>query len=277
MKRAQPKVCNSICCCLNVGLSLYLYARFIYNWGLDRKIIAYKENKQSLSYIDLAKELTQLKKTEGHLWLRDVPNECLQQSLRNMDSAFSNFFKHNNRFPKFKSKRKSKESAKYINNVHFDFNEWRVKIPKCGWVKLCENMTFDVSNVKIGTLTVSRDKCGDFWCSVVVDDKQELKPKAKVSSSTAVGIDLGIKDFAILSDGTKISNPKYYENALKRLAKLQRDFARTRNGSSRHERARIRVARKYRHITNMRLDFLHKLSTYLINEFDTICLEDLNV
>lgn len=252
-------------------------SRFIYNWGLDRKITAYKENKQSLSYIDLAKELTQLKETEGHLWLRDVPNECLQQSLRNMDSAFSNFFKHNNKFPKFKSKRKSKDSAKYINNVHFDFNEWRVKIPKCGWVKLCENMTFDVSNVKIGTLTVSRDKCGDFWCSVVVDDKQELKPKAKVSSSTAVGIDLGIKDFAILSDGTKISNPKYYENALKRLAKLQRDFARTLLGSSRHERAKIKVARKYRHITNMRLDFLHKLSIYLINEFDTICLEDLNV
>jgi len=138
-------------------------------------------------------------------------------------------------------------------------------------------MTFDISNVKIGTLTVSRDKCGDFWCSIVIDDKQELKPKAKVSSSTTVGIDLGIKDFAILSDGTKISNPKYYENALKRLAKLQRDFARTQKGSSRHERARIRVARKYRHITNMRLDFLHKLSTYLISSFDTICLEDLNV
>ena len=277
MKRAYKYKLNPTFKQQQMLLQTFSCARFIYNWGLDRKINAYKENKQSLSYIDLAGELTQLKKTEGHLWLRDVPNECLQQSLRNMDSAFSNFFKHNNRFPKFKSKRKSKESAKYINNVHFDFNEWRVKIPKCGWVKLCENMTFDMSNVKIGTLTVSRDKCGDFWCSVVVDDKQELKPKAKVSSSTAVGIDLGIKDFAILSDGTKISNPKYYENALKRLAKLQRDFARTQKGSSRHERARIRVARKYRHITNMRLDFLHKLSTYLISSFDTICLEDLNV
>lgn len=92
---------------------------------------------------------------------------------------------------------------------------------------MCENRTFDLFKCKIGTLTVSRDKCGEFWCSIVVDDNREMKLKTKVSESTTVGIDLGIKYFAILSDGTKIANPKFYEKAEKRLVLLQRRFSRT--------------------------------------------------
>ena len=218
-------------------------ARFIYNWALDKKITEYKENKTSLSYVDLAKELTFLKKTEEYKWLNNVPNECLQQSLRNLDSAFNNMFKKKAKFPKFKSKKNCKDSAKFIQNVHFDFDNWRVKIPKCGWVKLCKNKAFDLSKVKLGTLTVSRDNCGEFWCSIVVDDGEELKPKAKVSEQTSVGIDLGIKDFATLSDGTKVENPKFYEKAMKRLAKYMHDFPKTEPGSKRHERLRLKIAR----------------------------------
>ena len=188
-------------------------ARFIYNWGLDKKINLYKEQKKSLSYIDLAKELTLLKKNEEYKWLRDVPNECLQQSLRNLDSAYTRFFKEKKGFPKFKSKKNCKDSAKYTQAIYFDFDNWKVKIPKCGWIKLCKNKTFDLSKCKTGTLTVSRDKCGEFWCSISVDDREELKPKTKVSESKTIGIDLGIKDFATLSDGTKISNMKFYEKA----------------------------------------------------------------
>lgn len=218
-------------------------ARFIYNWGLDLKIKAYKDLKISVSYIDLAKQLTQLKKTEEHKWLNDIPAVSLQQSLRNLDTAYSNFFRTKQGFPKFKSKKYSKDSVKYINSVKFDFENWKVKIPKCGWVKLCKNKTFDISQVKLGTLTVSRDKVGEYWCSIIIDDNKEMKPKTKVSSETAVGIDLGIKDYAILSNGIKIANPKFYEKSLKRLAVLQRRFARTQKGSKRHERARIKVAK----------------------------------
>ena len=219
-------------------------ARFIYNWGLDLKIKSYEESKTSLSYLELAKRLTVLKKDERYNWLKDVTNESLQQSLRNLESAYSNFFRTKRGFPKFKSKRNSKDAVKYINNVKFDFNEWKVWIPKCGWVKLCKNKSFDLSQVKLGTLTVSRDRCGEFWCSIVVDDKKEMKPKAKVSSDTAIGLDLGIKDYVILSDGTKIANSKFYENALKRLAVLQRRFSKTQKCSHRHEIARIKVARQ---------------------------------
>lgn len=252
-------------------------ARFIYNWGLDIKTKAWTNEHKSVSYFELAHELTQLKQTEEHKWLKNVPNVCLQQSLRCLDNAYTQFFKAKKGFPNFKSKKHSKDVAKYVEAVHFDFENWKVKIPKCGWVKLCHNKAFDLSACKIGTLTVSRDKCGEYWCSIVVETAEQIKPKTKVSESTAVGIDLGIKDYAILSDGTKYGNPKFYERSQRRLKLLQQRFARTKKGSNRHEIMRLKVAKQYRKITNSRIDFLHKLSTDVVNRFDTICLENLNV
>ena len=251
--------------------------RFIYNWGLDKKTKAWTNEHKSITYFELAKELTQLKQTEEYKWLKDVPNECLQQSLRNLDNAYTQFFKAKKGFPKFKSKRKSKDCSKYLNAVKFDFNNWKVRIPKCGWVKLCHNKSFDLSTSKIGTLTVSRDKCGEYWCTIVVEDSTPQKSKAKISEDTSVGIDLGIKDYAILSDGTKYSNPKYYEHCKTRLAFLEQRFARTQKGSNRHNVMRLKVAKQYRKITNMRNDFLHKLTTDLVRRYDTICLENLNI
>lgn len=252
-------------------------ARFIYNWGLDKKTKAWTNEHKSITYFELAKEITQLKQTKEYTWLKEVPNESLQQSLRCLDNAYTQFFKAKKGFPKFKSRKHSKDVAKFIAAVHFDFDKWKVKIPKCGWVKLCHNKPFDLSICKIGTLTVSRDKCGEYWCSIVVETAEQMKSKAKISEETSVGIDLGIKDYAILSDGTKYSNPKYLEHYLARLAMLQRRFARTVKGSNRHEAMRLKIARQYRKITNMRIDFLHKLTTDLVRRCDTICLENLNV
>ena len=252
-------------------------ARFIYNWGLDRKVKTYKETKKNVTYLQLAKELTLLKQTEEHKWLNDCANEALQQSLRCLDNAYTQFFKAKKGFPKFKSKKHSKDVCKFINNVHFDFEKNKVKIPKVGWTKLCPNQYFDLSVCKIGTLTVSKDKCGDYWCSIVVDDGKPNVSKAKIQEETAVGVDLGIKDFATLSDGTKYNNPKYFERGERKLKRLQQKFARTEKKSKRHEVMRIKVARQHRKIANQRLDYLHKLSSDLVKRFDTICLEDLNV
>ena len=249
--------------------------RFIYNWGLDKKIQSYKQEKKTIGYVELAHELTKLKNDGEHEWLKEVNNTSLQQSLRNLDAAFVRFFREKKGFPKFKSKKKNIESAKYIKAVHFDFDNWKVKIPKIGWVKLCKNKTFDLS-MKYGTLTVSKDKCGDYWCSIVVYDVEE-KPKTKVSIDNSVGIDLGIKDYAILSDGTKYGNPKFLEKGQKKLKRLQQRFARTQKKSNRHEALRLKVAKCHRDIANRRNDFLHKLSTLLVKYYDTICLEDLNV
>ena len=251
--------------------------RFIYNWGLNRKSEQYKLNGTSPNYNALAKELTLLKQTDGYTWLQDVPIDALQQSLRNLENAFTRFFREHKGYPKFKSKKDNYSSYKVIKSVHFDFTNWKVKLPKLGWVNLCKNHIFNQLNSKQGTVTVSKDCCGTYWCSVVVDDMQGKPSKAKMVESTAVGIDLGIKDFAILSDGTKFSNPKYYERSQKKLAKLQRQFAKSEKYSHRHELLRIKIAKVYRSITNQQNDMLHKLSTYLINSYDNICLEDLNV
>ena len=252
-------------------------ARFIYNWGLNQKIQTYKQDKKTVSYIEIARELTNLKKQEEYMWLCKCPAETLQQSLRCLDMAFVRFFREKKGFPKFKSKKESKDSVKFITCVHFNFEDWKVKIPKIGWTKLCKNKTFDLSSCKIGTLTVSRDKCGEYWCTIVVDNLQPKPSKTKIVLETAVGVDLGIKDYAILSDGTKYGNPKYLEKYSRKLAHLNKVFARSKKDSKNHEKLRMKLARLHRRIAYMRSDFTHKLSTDLIRRFDTICLENLNV
>ena len=251
--------------------------RFIYNWGLEKKIKSHKECGKPIGRFQLGRELTLLKKQKEFEWLKECPNVSLQYSLINLDAAFSNFFKKNAKYPKFKSKTHSRYSVKFISNVHFDFREWTVKLPKIGKINLCKDRTFNQATCKQGTCTVTRDSCGTYWCVVTVDDLQEIPPKADISKDSSVGIDLGIKDYAILSDGTKFSNPKNLENTKKRLAHLQKVLARKENGSKNYEKMRIKVAKCHRSITNKRNHFIHNLSSYLVNNYKTICLEDLNV
>ena len=251
--------------------------RFIYNWGLNKKIETYKECGKSISYVQLSRELTLLRQLKEFEWLKECPAVAMQQSLRNLDRAFSNFFKKNAKYPKFKTKKHSMDSVKFIQSVHFDFRDWTVKLPKIGKVDLCKNRTFNQETCKQGITTVSRDHCGTYWCVVLIDDLQEMPQKAEVRKDNSVGIDLGIKDYAILSDGTKFSNHKHLENAKKRLAHLQKVFSRKEKGSKNYEKMRIKVAKCHRKIANKRNDYLHNLSSYLVNNYKTICLEDLNV
>lgn len=251
--------------------------RFIYNWGLEKKIKTHKECGKSIGYVKLSSEFTLLKQQKEFEWLKECPRETLQQSLRNLDAAFSNFFKKNAKYPKFKSKKHSRDSVKFIQNVHFDFANWTVKLPKIGKINLCKNRAFNQTTNKIVNCTVSRDHCGTYWCVVTVDDLQDMPLKAEIKKDNSVGIDLGIKDYAILSDGRKFSNPKHLENTKKKLAHLQKVLARKEKGSKNYEKMRIKVAKCHRSITNKRNDFLHKLSSNLVNNYKTICLEDLNV
>lgn len=251
--------------------------RYIYNWGLNAKTSAYKENGKAVGYMQLAHELTKLKQDNEHQWLNECTAEALQQSLRSLDKAFTAFFRKKANYPRFKSKKRTRDSVKFINHVHFDFESWTVKLPKLGKVKLCMNRTFDQSTCKQGTCTVSKDHCGTYWCVITVDNLQPKPTKAKSVKDNAIGVDLGIKDYAILSDGTKFSNPKHLEKAQRNLAHLQKVFARKGKDSKNHERMKVKVAKCYRSITNQRNDFLHKLSTHLVRNYDVICLEDLNV
>ncbi len=252
-------------------------ARFVYNWGLEQRTKSYKENGTKMTYVLQASELTKLKNQEEFKWLKESPNVVLQQSLRNLDVAFTRFFRKKSNYPNFKSKRTSNGAVKFISSVYFDFEDWKVKLPKVGWVKLCQNRMFDQSVCKQGTCTVSKDKCGEYWCCINVDDGKPLPTRAKLNMDTAVGIDLGIKDFAILSDGTKYTNPKFLEKSEKRLKKCQKELSRKMKGSKNRDKARLRVARCHRKVKNQRNDFLQKLTTELVRKYNTICLENLNV
>ncbi|SCW60457.1 putative transposase [Eubacterium ruminantium] len=244
--------------------------RFVYNYYLDKRIKAYQENKTSLNYYDCCKDLTSLKKELE--WLREPDKDSLQKSLKDLDEAYKKFFKEHSGFPRFKSKKNHKKSYRTSctnNNIEFQNNH--IKLPKLGWVKTRDTQ---ISQGRILNATISQDPSGKYYCSLCCTD---IEIKHLPPTNNQVGIDLGIKDFAITSDGVKYSNPKYLQQSLNKLAKLQRELSRKTRGGSNWNKTRIKVARQYEKIRNQRHDFLQKLSTELIKENDIICIEDLNI
>jgi putative transposase len=246
--------------------------RYIYNKGLEIKIKCYEQTGETLSYFCLANGfLLEEKKTNE--WLM-VPNaQSLQMALRNLDNAFTRFFRKQSKFPTFK-KKNGRGSIQYPQKVSVDFKRSKVKLPKVGEVFCVFDRKFDG---KIKTCTVSKTPTGKFFISILVDNDQTLPSKVPIILDGAIGIDLGLTHFAILSDGTKVPNPRFLSKLLDRLNVLQRRASRKVKGSNNRRKANLKVARLYETISNQRSDFLHKLSTKLIRENQTIILEDLNV
>ena len=248
--------------------------RFIYNWGLERKIKAYSETTKSLSKYMLSMDLPKLKKAEETKWLSEVNAQSLQQSLIHLDIAFTRFFKEKKGFPKFKSKHDNRQSFQVPQNTTVDFESKRVYLPKFKEGIKCK---FDRQfNGKIKTSTVSRTPTGKYFISILVETEDTIPNKAPIDENKAVGVDLGIKTFATLSDGTEIRNPKNLKKSLKKLKRLQRSVSRKVKGSNKRKKTVKLLARQYEKVTNKRRDFLHKTSKYLIDHYDTICLETLS-
>lgn len=245
--------------------------RFVYNHFLDKRIKAYENDKTTLTYSKCSNELTKLK--QELVWLKE-PDKCsLQNALKNLDTAYQNFFNRTEAgYPKFKSKKNRHRSYKTNctnNNIAFAGN--RIKLPKIGKVKIRDKQ---IPQGRIINATVSQTPSGKYFISLCCTDVE--KP-AFVRTDKYVGIDLGIKDFAITSDGDKYSNHKYLKQSLIKLAKLQRELSRKTKGGSNWDKARMKVARLQEKIANQRRDYLNKLSTKLVNKYDVICLEDLQV
>lgn len=248
--------------------------RFVYNWALNQRIEAYQKDGTRISWVDSCKQLTELKKQEKMKWLCEVANQSLQQSIRHMDMAFMHFFREKKGFPKFHSKKHGKFSFQLVKDVSIDFNTHKVKLPKIGEVKFGKNRTFDG---KISTCTVSKTPTGKYYISILVDDGKPMIEKAPIIIDTSVGIDVGIKDFAVLSNGQVYSNPKFYEKDEKRLKVLQRRLSRKQKGSNRRERARLAVAKQHEKIKNHRVNFIHQVTSRIVRENQTVIIEDLNV
>lgn len=244
--------------------------RLIYNLGLQVKVEAYGGYKINLSYNDLAGQLTDLKKE--FTWLSEVNSQSLQSSLKNLDAAYKNFFKKIGNFPKFKNKY-ARQSFQCPQNVRVEDNLiWLPKFRE--GIPIVLHREFSGS---IKTVTISKTPTGKYFASILVDNKKEAPARATISKATSIGIDLGIKSFAILSDGNEVSNPKYLRSSIDRLKILQQRASRKKKGSNNRKRANKKVAILHEYITNQRKNFLHKLSSEITNRFDTICIEDLAV
>ena len=246
--------------------------RFVYNYYLSKRKTLWEKSKQTYNYYDCAKDLTALKKE--YEWLKFADSTSLQSSLKDLDIAFQNFFKGFNQgvgYPKFKSRknhRKSYKSKTVGENISICGK--CLKLPKLGLVK-CK-ISKEVRG-RILSATISQNPSGKYFVSLCCTDV-DLDQLPKTDKS--VGIDLGIKDLAITSDGEKYPNHKYLKQSEKKLARLQRQLSRKPSDSKNHEKARIKVARLHEHVANQRRDMMQKLTTDLIHKYDSICIEDLN-
>lgn len=259
-KKQQELLAKTFGCC-----------RFVYNTYLAKRIKLYEEDKQTMTYNQCSNDLTSLKKDLE--WLKEVDSIALQSSLKDLDNAYQKFFKEHTGYPKFKSKKTHRFSYKTKNNsgTSIKFLNKHIKLPKLGMVKTRNKL---MPKGRILNATISQEPSGKYYVSLCCTDV-DIKPLDKTNNN--IGIDLGIKEFCITSNGEYINNPHYLKKSLNKLARLQRELSRKTKGSSNRNKARIKVARLQEHIANQRKDFLHKLSTGIIKENDIICIEDLQV
>ena len=246
--------------------------RFLYNLALETKKMAYLGSKKHLNFFDLANQLPELKKECE--WLKEINSQSLQMSLRNLENSFTNFFAGRAEFPKFKSKRNS-QSFQIPQHAEVDFKEGLLYLPKFKkGIKIELHRKFK-GDVK--TMTVTRTSTGKYFASILVDNKKELPTPKKVQPKNTIGIDLGLNHFIVTSNGEKVDNPRYLRESLDRIGVLQKRASRKKKGSNKQKKAYKKVAVLHEKSANQRKDFLHKLSSKLISENQTICVEDLNI
>ena len=242
--------------------------RYIYNYFLNERKEQYQANKKSDNYYAQAKTLTELKKKEDTIWLKEINSQTLQFALRSLDTAYVNFFRGNTQFPQFKSKRKKNtftvpQFTKVIDS--------RIYMPKFkGGIKV--NIHRKIKG-KVGKFTISKTPTGKYFISILTE--QEYQPSKKTGKS--VGIDLGLKNFTITSDGIKYKNNRYTKKYERQLKKAQQHLSRKQKGSNMFEKQRRKVTLIYEKISNTRVNNLHKISHQLVSDYDVICLEDLNI
>jgi putative transposase len=246
--------------------------RWVWNWALARRKAHYAATGTSLSVTQLGAELVALKSEPATAWLTNMDSQALQQAIRDLDQAFRSFFARRARFPRFKAKKRDTPSFRIPQRV--TLADGYVSIPKIGRVKVIQHRPTE------GTLksaTFKRDAADRWWVTVVAHLEMPDTPLPPPIPARTVGVDVGLKDFAVLSDGTRIPIPQFYRRAERKLRRLQRAYSRTRQGSTGRERARRKVARQHQKVANQRRDFLHKASTALIQRAEAVCIEDVAV
>ena len=264
---------------INMLLGCY---RVVYNQCLNRKIKSYEENKISENRTTLSHFIHhELLKDDNFVWLREQNTKVLKQAVNDMLSAYKNFFERHTGYPRFKSKKDNKQSCRFElgaiskRNVYTDYklslaNIRNVKF-RCN-EKYAQYLQKHKENIRQATLT--KLPCGEYYLSILIDG--DLTHKVKESHHT-IGIDLGVKDFIVTSDGEVFENLHFKKSESKKLIKIQKQLSRKQNGSNNRNKSRIKLAKVYKRITDKKQYYLHQVSNYLIDENQVICMEDLNV
>jgi putative transposase len=242
--------------------------RFVYNLALECKRMSYAGNKVNLSCFDLMKQLPELK--EQCEWLNEINSQSLQQSITHLDNAFTKFFKGQSDFPKFK-KKTARQSFNIPQNVIIDFENSKLILPKFK-KKGIDIVLHRKFKGETKQATISKTSTGKYFVSVLVDTTDKTQKQKTVKENTTIGIDLGIKSFLVTSNGLEINNPKFLKNSISRLKFIQSKFSKHKGKRTKH-----RLAVIHEKVANQRKDFLNKISTELINNQDSIAIENLNI
>jgi putative transposase len=244
--------------------------RFVYNNSLQQKIKQYQKDGTALSCYELNNRLPALK--DQYPWLKEVNSQSLQWANKNLDTAFVRFFREKTGFPTFKSKKHKVQSFQVPQ--HYKIGDNRVKLPKIGWVKTKVHRAIS-STLKVATVTVT--PTGKYFISISFDDGNKQPEKVPYDESTTVGIDVGLMHYAVLSDSTKVENPRNLRQSLASLQYHQRRLSRKVKGSNNWKKCKQRVARLHEKVANRRRDFQHKLSSQIVRENQAVAVESLNV
>ena len=266
-KEQEDLIARTLGCC-----------RFVYNRALSERIKAYEKSKKTLTFPDQQNELPVLKRQEETAWLKEADATALQHSLRSLQDAYDNFFlglrEHRKvGSPKYKSKHVNEESYRSTNNRDSIriIDGTHIQLPKLGIIK-CKIPRMPEGRILNATITRTADKryTASIMCESPAKEQYE-------QTGTVVGVDLGIKNLAVTSDGQVFDNPRSYEKNQKSLIRQQRSLSRRKPGSRNYEKQRAKVAKKHKKIVNQRTDAIHKMTTALVEENDMICIEDLDV
>ena len=250
--------------------------RWMYNYALERKIKHYNETGKTLHIYEIGKDVKTLR-IENE-WLREINCQSLHQVLKNLDSAFSHFFRKTAKFPRFRSKKNTKQSFGVPQGFVVNNTTRKIKLPKLGWIRFRHKFDF-TTQYELRQVTVSRNSANEYYASVLYIDHgiQEPEPKP-ILAETTVGIDLGVRNFATMSDGTVVENPRHFKQHQDRLAAAQQRLSKMNHGSNNYKRQKLHVAKIHRKVANSRLDFLHKVTTNIADNqsYDSVAIEDLN-
>jgi putative transposase len=246
--------------------------RWVYNHFLNLFNENYHQGGKKLSYIDASKILTDLKKETETEWLKEVNSQTLQASIKDLDGAYDRFFRKLAKFPQFKSKRKSRSSFKVPQHFDIDWENNLITIPKFKKPFKFKGK-YKGELIKINSVNISKTPSGKYYASV--QGEFDIQPKPQTENY--IGIDLGIKDLVITSNGEVFPNKKFLKRKLKKLKYIQRQHSKKKKDTNTRERWRKKLAIQYEKVTNQRLDYLHQITSQLINENQVICIENLNV